>query len=49
MEIYIQQQKLSRLFTALYALGGTAIVVAALGVMGTHFLEKKVNRKKYKK
>ncbi len=37
--------EISRLFTAFYVLGGTAIVVAALGSVGTEFLEQKVDKK----
>ncbi len=36
--------ELSRLFTALYALSGTAIVITALWALGTDFLEKKVQK-----
>ncbi len=35
----------SRLFTAFYVLGGTAIVVAALGIIGAEMLEKRVEKK----
>ncbi|PIE85097.1 hypothetical protein CSA08_03555 [Candidatus Gracilibacteria bacterium] len=37
--------EISRLFTAFYVLDGTTIVVAALGVVGTYFLEKKIKKK----
>ncbi len=37
--------EISRLFTAFYVLDWTTIVVAALGVVGTYFLEKKIKKK----
>ncbi len=37
--------EISRLFTAFYVLGGTAIVVVALGFIGSNLLEKKVLKK----
>ncbi len=37
--------ELSRFFTSFYVLGGTAIVVAALGAVATEFLEQKVDKK----
>jgi len=46
----VPSNDLTRLFTAFYLLIGVAIVVAALGIIGRHYLEnKKIKIKRIKK